>query len=81
MKKSNYDLLQEKLEDKGYPAFDIYSILLRNGYYLWVNSYNSALNDYYAAKNAKAIEDALIEVDFMLPYSPTIYKPKPLQKL
>ncbi|HQJ57206.1 MAG TPA: hypothetical protein PLH46_06155 [Caldisericia bacterium] len=64
---TNYQKLIEQIELKGIPASELYWLLLKYGFELWIPlSYMEGMNKYMKDKNEKAIEQALIEVDYMI---------------
>lgn len=64
---SNYSKLLEQVEIKGISNDRLYWMLFKHGFELWVNSpFQEGMNKYMQERNSKAIEQALIEVDFMI---------------
>lgn len=59
--------LLEKAEIKGIDFFRIHCLLTKYGFQIWVsNPAMPCIDDYYIAKNKKVIEQASIELDFMV---------------
>lgn len=64
---TNYQKLLEQIEIKGIATSELYWLLLKHGFEMWIPlSYMEGMNKYMQDKNEKAIEQALIEIDYMI---------------
>jgi hypothetical protein len=63
-----YKKLTEQIELKGLGWHTLHSLLDKYGWELWVNRppWYEGENNYYFEKNRKAVEQALIEIDFII---------------